>query len=365
MPMGLTAAERDRRHGAARREMRARGLAALVVAGSTARKGHLQYLANYNIPIDYCYMVLPLEGDPTLFVYTPNQERNAPSRSWVADARYSPDYGASIAGRLRELGAGDKAVGVVGMDVMSAQAYRTVLEALPLVRLVDAGDIVIEARAIKSAEELTLIRESAVLAEGACAAARAAVRPGGTDHDVFAEMEYFLRRRGVIEAFNLVTAGPGPAFPSLPGGHPLKDGEAVLLEITPRYEGYYAQLTTSVPVGKTSPEREKMVDLARRALENAVAVLRPGARACDVDVAMRAVVEGAGYAMPQRAGHGVGLEVSEGPALVPSNQVPLQPGMVLAVHPSVLSPGNTGVFLGGSYLIAPDGYEKLYNTGLA
>jgi Xaa-Pro dipeptidase len=362
--MGLTTAERDRRLEAARRQMRARGLAALVVAGSTARKGHLQYLANYNIPIDYCYLVLPLEADPTLFVFTPNQERNAPSRSWVADARYAPDYGAAIAGRLGELGVGDKAVGVAGMDVMSALAYRTVVETLPSVKLVDAGAIVAEARAIKSDEELALIRRSAALAEGACAAARAAVRPGGTDHDVFAEMEYFLRRRGVIEAFNLVTAGPGPAFPSLPGGDPLVDGEAALLEITPRYQGYYAQLTTAVPVGRANAEREKMADVARRALEKAVAVLRPGARACDVDAAMRAVVEGAGYAMPQRAGHGVGLEVSEGPPLVPANQAPLRAGMVLAVHPSVLSPGAVGVFLGGSYLITPDGHEKLYATEL-
>src|SRR5574341_1294577 len=98
--------------------MRARGLAALVVAGSTTRKGHLQYLTNYNIPIDYAYAVLPLDRDPTLFVFTPNQERNAPKRCWVADCRYSPDYGASIADRLRDLGAGGETVGVVGMEVM-------------------------------------------------------------------------------------------------------------------------------------------------------------------------------------------------------------------------------------------------------
>ena len=362
--MGLTTAERDRRLEAARREMRARGLAALVVAGSTARKGHLQYLTNYNIPIDYSYLVLPPEGDPTLFVFTPNQERNATKRSWVRDCRYSLNYGASIAQRLRELGAGDKTVGVAGMDVMSAQTYRTIVEALPSVTLVDAGEIAIEARATKSAEELALVRESAALAEGALAAARPAARPGGRDHDVFAEMDYFLRRHGVIEAFNLVTADAFPAFPGLPTGGTLRDGEAVLLEITPRYEGYYAQLTAAVAIGKANAERDRMVHVAWRALEQAVAVLRPGARGCDVDAAMRAVVEGAGYTMPQRAGHGVGLEVDERPPLVPSNQVPLRPGMVLAVHPSVVTTGKGGVFLGGSYLVTPDGHEKLYTAEL-
>ncbi len=227
--MGLTLAERDRRLEAVRREMRARGLAALVVAGSTARKGHLQYLTNYNIPIDYSYLVLPPEGDPILFVFTPNQERNAPKRSWVADCRYSPDYGASIAARLRELGAGEQSVGVVGMDAMSARTYRTIVDTLPSLRLVDVGEAVMEARAIKSGEEVALIRESAGLADGACAAARAAARPGGRDHDVFAEMEYFLRRHGVIEAFNLVTAETLPAFPSLPMGNELRPGDAVLL----------------------------------------------------------------------------------------------------------------------------------------
>src|SRR3972149_6873862 len=106
--MALTLKERDRRTEHVRREMRQRGLVALVVSGSTSRKGHFQYLTDYNIPIDYCYLVLPLVGDPTLFVFTPNQARIAPKRSWVPDARYSPDYGASIAERLREMGEGTR-----------------------------------------------------------------------------------------------------------------------------------------------------------------------------------------------------------------------------------------------------------------
>ncbi len=360
--MGLSLAERDRRLEAVRRPMRAQGLAAMVVAGSTTRKGHLQYLTNYNIPIDYSYLVLPLEKEPTLFVFTPNQERNAPKRSWVADCRYTPDYGASIAERLRELGAADQSVGVMGMDVMSARTYWTIAEKLPSVKLVDAGEVVIEARAIKSAEEVAFVRESAALADGACAAARAAARPGGRDHDVFAEMDYFLRRHGVIEAFNLVTAEALPAFPSLPMGNELRAGEAVLLEITPRHQGYYAQLTAMATLGDGNVERDKMVAVARRALEAAVAALRPGTRACDVDAAMRAVVEGAEYTMPQRAGHGLGLEVDERPPLIPTNQAPLRPGMTVVVHPSVAIPGKGGVFLGGTYLITPDGHERLYKT---
>ncbi len=117
-------------------------------------------------------------------------------------------------------------------------------------------------------------------------------------------------------------------------------------------------------LGYGSAERNKMVDVAARAMEKGVAALRPGTRACDVDVAMRAVVEGAGYSMPQRAGHGVGLEVDDRPALIPSNPAPLQPGMTVVVHPSVVVPGRGGVFLGGSYLITPGGHERLYKTEL-
>src|SRR5574341_186753 len=125
--MTLTLSERDRRIEHVRRKMQERNLAALVVSGSTSRKGHFQYLTNYNIPIDYFYMVVPLDAAPTLFVFTPNQARIAPKRSWVSDARYSPDYGASIAACLRELGAGQKKVGMVGMEVMSARTYQTLL----------------------------------------------------------------------------------------------------------------------------------------------------------------------------------------------------------------------------------------------
>lgn len=362
--MGLTPAERDRRIQLMRRNMRERALAALVVSGSTSRKGHFQYLTNYNIPIDYCYMLLPLDGDPTLFVFTPNQARIAPKRSWVPDARYSPDYGASIAARLKEIGAADKTVGVVGMEVMSAKTYQTILELLPSANLVDAGEIVVEARTLKSDEEIALIRESAVVADGACAAGRAAAEEGAHDYEVFAEMEYFLKRRGVIEAFNLATADTLPAFPYLPVGNVLKSGDAVLMEITPRYQGYYAQLTTGATVGAPNREREKMVEVAKEALERGIEVLRPGVLASDVDAAMRAVVEKAGYTMPQRAGHGVGLDVDERPALIPSNRTPLEPGMTVVVHPSVVIPERGGVFLGGTFLITPKGHEKLFQADL-
>ncbi|MFQ5802746.1 MAG: M24 family metallopeptidase [Candidatus Methylomirabilales bacterium] len=362
--VGLTLVERDRRIELIRREMRAQDLVALVVSGSTARKGHLQYLTNYNIPIDYAYLVLPLEADPTLFVFTPNQARIAPKRSWVSDARYSPDYGVSIAGRLREVGAADLSVGVVGMDVMSARTYQTIAESLPSVKLVDAGEIVAGARTLKSDEEVALIREAAMLADGAYAAGRAVARAGGRDYDVFAEIDYFLRRHGVIEAFNLVTADTLPAFPYLPVGNVLRDGEAVLLEITPRYQGCYAQLTAVATVGEPNVERERMGEVAKQALEKAVAVLRPGTRACDVDAAMRAVVEGAGYTMPQRAGHGVGLDVDERPPLTPSSLTPLQAGMTVVVHPSVAIPEKGGVFLGGTFLITVNGREKLFQTEL-
>jgi Xaa-Pro dipeptidase len=360
--MELTLTERDRRVELVRRKMRERGLAALVVSGSTSRKGHFQFLTNYNIPIDYCYLVLPLNGEPTLFVFTPNQARIAPKRSWVPDARHSPDYGASIAGRLREIGVADKSVGVVGMEVMSVRTYQTILEILPSVNLVDAGEIVAAARTVKSDEEIALIREAAVLADGACAAGRGAAREGARDYEVFAEVEYFIKRRGAIEAFNLATVDTLPAFPYLPVGNILRSGEAVLLEITPRCQGYYAQLTTGATVGAPNAEREKMVRVAKEALEKGVAILRPGTRASDVDAAMRAVVEGAGYTMPQRAGHGVGLEVDERPALVPSNPTLLQPGMTVVVHPSVVIPEKGGVFMGGTFLLTSDGHEKLFQT---
>lgn len=362
--MALTLKERDRRIERVRREMRQQGLAALVVCGSTSRKGHFQYLTNYNIPIDYCYMVLPLDEGPRLFVFTPNQARIAPERSWVSDARFSPDYGASIAERLREIGAADRTVGVVGMEVMSARTYQTIVEHLPSVKLVDAGEIVVEARTIKSDEEVGLIREAAVLADGACLAGRSAAREGAWDYEVLAEVDYFLKRRGAIEAFNLATTDQFPAFPYLPVGNVLKSGEAVLMEITPRYQGYYAQLTTGATVGVPNAEREKMVRVAREALDKGIEVLRPGTRASDVDAAMRAVVEGAGYTMPQRAGHGVGLEVDERPVLIPSNPTPLQPGMTVVVHPSVVVPERGGVFLGGTFLLTPGGHEQLFQAEL-
>jgi Xaa-Pro aminopeptidase len=89
--------------------------------------------------------------------------------------------------------------------------------------------------------------------------------------------------------------------------------------------------------------------------------LRPGARASDVDRAVRSVVADAldGYTYPHHTGHGFGLQPQEPPYLIPSDEMPLEPGMIVAVEPGIYLPDTRGMRLEGNYLITEDGCEAL------
>jgi Xaa-Pro aminopeptidase len=98
-----------------------------------------------------------------------------------------------------------------------------------------------------------------------------------------------------------------------------------------------------------------------RAREQALRALRPGAKAADVDAAARGAIADAGYGdcFTHGTGHGIGLQIHEGPMLRPGSDTVLRPGMVVTVEPGVYLPGQLGVRIEDDVLVTPDGCEVL------
>ncbi len=97
------------------------------------------------------------------------------------------------------------------------------------------------------------------------------------------------------------------------------------------------------------------------AQERAIAALRPGAAAADVDAEARSVIEEAGFGcfFNHGLGHGLGLEIHEAPRMTRTAEVALQPGMVITVEPGIYLPDWGGIRIEDDVLVTPDGCEVL------
>lgn len=336
----------------------------LVAASNAMWTGHVRYFSNYPPHFGYSYVVFPREGMPTIFVFSGIQQRVAAQR-WIADSRQSSNYPQDIVKRIRELDYKGKRIGLVGVENISFPIYEHMKKELAEATFVDATKDIFDLRMIKSPEEQAIARESALINDGLFKRIIEVAKVGVSEFDIYAEMDYFIRKKGVEVAFNLIGTGKYPVAPFLaPSERVIQEGESLLVELTPRYEGYYTQLTVVHPLGQRTEKMKRFLDVGQAAIESAVSLLKPGNMACDVSNVMKALIEKEGFSYPYRGGHGMGHDLDEPPAIVAWDETVLQPGMTIVIHPCVMDQNGDGVFMGDSYLVTEKGAEPLNHTPL-
>jgi Xaa-Pro aminopeptidase len=236
------------------------------------------------------------------------------------------------------------------------------------IELVSTERIVERQRIVKDAWELAALGESASrLTDVAKTAAEAAVA-GRVEREVAGIIEQAVRKAGFDRlAFEtIVASGPNAALPHYRAGdRRLQSGDMVVLDFGGVLDGYCCDLTRTVVVGTPGPDATRIHDAVREAQAAALAAVRPGVPASDVDGAARAVLEarGLGEAFGHGTGHGLGLEVHEEPRVgkarpeLPS--VVLEPGMVFTIEPGAYLPGWGGVRIEDDVVVTADGCEVL------
>ena len=362
--MKLTVQERDRRHTAIRKMMEEKDLSILVVASNAMWTGHVRYFSNYPPHFGYSYVVFPRDGAPTVFVFSGIQERVAAQR-WISDARQSSNYPADIVKRIKELDYNGKKIGLVGVENISFTIYEYLKKELSSSTFVNANKEIFDLRMVKSAEEQAISRECARITDGLYKRIKEVAKIGMSEFDIYAEMDYYMRKQGVETAFNLIGTGKYPVAPFLaPSGRVIEKGESLIVELTPRYEGFYTQLTVVTPLEEPTAKMKEFLDVGVAAQQKGVALLKPGNKASDVANAMKQHIEKAGFLYPYRGGHSMGHDLDEPPAIVPQDDTVLQPGMTIVVHPCVMDKNGDGVFIGDTYLVTEKGNEPLNHTPL-
>ncbi len=357
--MALSLNERHRRYRAIRAMMEEKGLSVLIVASSAMWTGHVRYFSNYVPAYGYIYLVFPGEGEPTQFVFTKSMAQIA-SKGWVRDSRQTFNYPDAVTKRIRDLGYGNKRIGLVGTENISFEFFEYLKKEVPSATFVNATREIFKLRMIKSEEEQSFVRQSARIADRTFLRIKEVAQGGARESDIYAEMNAFMWREGVESIFNPIGSGHFPMALSLsPSDRVLSLEDSLLIEITPRFQGYYSQLTVAHPLQAPSPKMRKFLDIAFAAQEAGLGVMKPGNQAGDVARAMKDVVEKCGYIFPFRGGHSMGHDLDEPPAIVTEDETILRPGMTIVVHPSVMDEDGDGVFVGDSYLVTDTGWDRL------
>jgi Xaa-Pro aminopeptidase len=187
---------------------------------------------------------------------------------------------------------------------------------------------------------------------------------GMQERQVAIELEQALRRAGADGmAFEPIVAfGEHAAEPHHEPGHRvLGEGDVIKLDFGALVGGYHADMTRTIAFGEPPPELRKIHDVVREAQHAGIDAVRPGIPAVEVDAAARGVVRDAGYgeAFSHGLGHGVGLEIHEGPALSADSEDVLPERAVVTIEPGIYVPGLGGVRIEDMVEVTADGCRVL------
>ena len=366
--------------------MKQQGFTALVCRAPD----NIVYLSNYWCMKGYDAVVFPAEGEPTLCAIEPQLD-DAKRTSWTKDIRlfsgYDPrdprppqyrclDLALQV---LKERGLTDKVgielnLGTQSCDRMVGEPTtytQTYFDAFKKVagQVADATPLLVEARAIKTAQEVERMRLANELAAEAMEYTHEHMRVGMKESEVAALFEGYVHGVGVgykgkvemARAFTLVWSGKGIATFTATRDRPVASNEPTLFEIWVCVDGYWNDLTKNLCPGELTPEYHKLLDLLLGVFHDAVDYARDGASFPELDRLIRARITEGGYpGQPSHpVCHGVGARAHEPPYAHQAGTGTIRKNMVLAIEPGIYWPGGGGLRLEDNFLITANGNEKL------
>ncbi len=231
-------------------------------------------------------------------------------------------------------------------------------------RFLAASGMVEQLRRTKDSEELKLMRAAARLGSQIFERVIRKVRPGIREVEIAAELEFAARRAGAegMSFATIVAAGPRSALPHARASvQRVPRRGFMVFDFGVILDGYCSDMTRTVHVGRPDPRSRALYAAVLEAQEAGVQAVRPQAAAGDVDRAAREVLERHKLAryFTHSTGHGVGLEIHEGPRLAKGQSEKLRDGMVVTVEPGVYVSGRGGVRIEDMVLVTAGGPQIL------
>lgn len=347
-PRGFPPEEFHARRDRAQALMAERDLDAVLLTTDADIRWATGFLTRFwESPTRPWFVILPALGDPVAVI--PEIGGRLMRASWLSDIRTwpSPDYADDgllpLSAALTELTPPNGRIGVPsGPEThlrLPLLAWSRLPELIGARRLTDDGGVMRACRAVKSEREIAKIRAACAIAGRAFARIGGEVRVGDPLERIFRRYQALCLEEGADWiAYLAGGAGPGGCEDviSPADATPLAAGDVLMLDAGVVHDGHFCDYDRNFSVGPPSPAtadaHARLIEATRAGFDAA----RPGATAADLFAAMDAVLAGgAAGPTPGRLGHGLGLQLTEPPSLLPQDRTVLAPGMVLTLEPSL------------------------------
>ncbi len=335
------------------------------------------------------FVFIPQNGEPLFFV------RRIPDRA----KEESPLEVVSIKG-LRDAGKilSDFKINSLGveLDVVPVATLKRYQKLFPEVEITDISPLVRDLRKIKSAFEIGKIKGAARITAEVLEEVKKYIHEGMTEWELISLIEYLAKlkghlgptrmrsfgqelffghvlsdKSGGVSAFADAPTGGYGIHPTLGHGatnRPLAENAPIDVDFMVNFEGYLSDQTRIFVIGEISADLREAYEFTVRVLRELESMIKPGVGANELYGHAVLMAKEAGYEEnfmgygPYRVsfiGHGVGLEVDEYPFIARGFDMKLEPGMVFALEPKLIFPGKGMVGIENTYLVTPDGFEKI------
>ncbi|ASZ08004.1 MULTISPECIES: M24 family metallopeptidase [Enterococcus] len=243
----------------------------------------------------------------------------------------------------------------------------SVLEEIINAELIPVSGMIEELREVKDEEEIAIIEKACSIADMAYDHILKMIRPGMTEIEVANQVDFYMRSLGAtsVSFDTIVASGLRSAMPhGVASEKVIEQGDLITLDFGCYYQGYVSDMTRTFAIGDPG---EKLKEIYQIVLDAQLAVLdaaKPGLTGIQLDAVARDYITKYGYgeAFGHSTGHGIGLEIHEGPNVSSRAEKQFVPGNVITDEPGIYLPGIGGVRIEDDLLITKDGNRVLTHS---
>lgn len=210
---------------------------------------------------------------------------------------------------------------------------------------------------IKTEEEIAILRENGILVSKTLAEVGRHIAPGVTTMELDKVAETFIRDNGAVPGFlgyggfpyTLCVSVNDVVVHGFPSDYRLQEGDIVSVDCGTIYKGFYGDSAYTFPVGKVTPETQKLLEVTKESLYRGIAKAVDGNRIGDISHAIQSYIESFGFsAVREMVGHGIGANMHESPEVPNYGKAgrgkKLTEGMVICIEP-MINAGGKSIYL--------------------